>query len=128
MTTDQDTGYSYQDNNAEDWLLSKRAKLVEMLNGGMAIQLKVHGRTTLSVGDKIDITLPVTGKDHGKSKIDTFYQGEFLITKLRHKFDQSDRRHTMMIHAVKDSVPVEFQNAAKSTEPTGEVGQTITYE
>lgn len=122
-----DTGYSYQDNNAEDWLLSKRAKLVEMLNGGMAIQLKVHGRTTLTVGDKIDITLPVTGKDHGKSKIDTFYQGEFLITKLRHRFDQADRRHTMMIHAVKDGIPVEFQNSAKSTEPTGEVGQTITY-
>ena len=120
-----DTGYNYSDNSAENWLSTRRSKLMELQNGGVSIQLKTHGYCKLSVGDKIHLTLPLTGKDHGKSKIDTFYEGEFLITQLRHQFEQGERRHTMLMSVVKDAVPIEYQNVGKSIEPKGSKGQTI---
>ncbi len=125
MYYDTDTGYNFSDNNAENWLSTRRSKMVELRNGGLSIQLKTRGYCKLSAGDKIHLTLPITGKDHGKSKIDTFYEGEFLVTQLRHNFDQSERKHTMLMSAVKDAIPTEFNNVAKSTEPKGSKGQTF---
>ena len=58
-------------------------------------------------------------------KIDKFYDGEFLVTQLRHIFEQGERLHTMLMSVMKDSIPVEFQNVLKSIEPTGSKGQTI---
>ena len=120
-----DTGYSFSDNHSEEWLLSRRSRMIEMTTGGLQIQMKAHGYCNLCVGNKVQVTLPITGKDHGKSKIDTFYEGEFLVTHLRHQFTQDDRVHTMYMSVTKDSIPVEFQNVAKSIEPTGSKGQTI---
>lgn len=125
MYYNTDTGYNFSDNNAENWLSTRRSKMVELRNGGLSIQLKTRGYCKLSAGDKIHLTLPITGKDHGKSKIDTFYEGEFLVTQLRHNFDQSERKHTMLMNAVKDAIPTEFNNVAKSTEPKGSKGQTF---
>ena len=120
-----DTGYSYSDNHSEEWLLSRRSRVVEMATGGMQIQMKTRGYCNLCVGDKVQVTIPVTGKDHGLEKIDKFYDGEFLVTQLRHIFEQGERLHTMLMSIMKDSIPVEFQNVAKSIEPTGSKGQTI---
>ena len=99
--------------------------MMELQKGGISIQLKTYGFCKLSVGDKVKLTLPITGKDQGKSKIDTFYEGEFLVTKLRHNFDQSERIHTMLMSVVKDAVPTDYQNVAKSIEPKGSKGQTF---
>ena len=88
------------------------------------IFLRIRGK---SIGEKVQLTMPVTGKDHGSSKIDTFYQGDFLVTQLRHSFDQSERKHIMYISATKDSIPAEFTNVAKSTEPVGGKGLIKTY-
>ena len=125
MHYETDTGYNYSDNNAENWLSTRRSKMLELQSGGLSIQLKTRGYCKLSAGDKVFLTLPITGKDHGKSKIDTFYEGEFLVTQLRHNFDQSERKHTMLMSVVKDSIPTEFKNIAKSIEPTGSKGQTF---
>ena len=125
MYYNTDTGYNFSDNNAENWLSTRRSKMIELKNGGLSIQLKTRGYCKLSAGDKIHLTLPITGKDHGKSKIDTFYEGVFLVTKLRHNFDQSERRHTMIMSVVKDAVPTDYQNVAKSIEPKGSKGQTF---
>ena len=125
MYYDTDTGYNFSDNNAENWLSTRRSKMMELKNGGLSIQLKTRGYCKLSAGDKIHLTLPITGKDQGKSKIDTFYEGEFLVTKLRHNFDQSERKHTMLMSVVKDAVPTDYQNVAKSIEPKGSKGQTF---
>ena len=46
---------------------------------------------------------------------------------LRHSFDQSERKHIMYISATKDSIPTEFTNVAKSTEPVGGKGLIKTY-
>ena len=120
-----DTGYTYTDNGAEKWLLSRRARSIEFLRGCLSVQLKIHGTTTLSVGDKVNLTLPITGKTHGGSEIETNYQGDFLITKLRHIFNQSERRHTIAMSVIKDSTLFEYNNAFDSSEPKGSKGQTI---
>ena len=122
---DTDSGYVFSDNNAENWLSTRRSKMTELMLGGVSIQMKVYGYCKMAVGDKVHLTIPITGKDHGKSKIDTIYEGEFLVTHLRHAFQQEERRHTMLMNVVKDSIPFEFQNVAKSTEPKGLKGQTI---
>lgn len=124
---DSDTGYSYSDNNSQDWILSRRSRVLEMSSGGMRVNIKVKGYCNLCVGDKVNVTLPITGKDHGKSKIDTFYEGEFLITHLRHNFDQAERMHIMFLSLVKDSIPVSFKNILSGKEPLRSKGQTIQY-
>ena len=124
---DTDTGYSYSDNHAEEWILSRRSRMTELSSGGLRVNFQTHGYCNLAVGEKVQLTMPVTGKDHGNSKIDTFYQGDFLVTQLRHSFDQSERKHIMYISATKDSIPAEFTNVAKSTEPVGGKGLIKTY-
>ena len=69
---DSDTSYSYSDNHAEEWILSRRSKVLEMSSGGMRIEMKVRGYCNLCVGDKVELVLPVTGNDHGEDKIDKF--------------------------------------------------------
>jgi len=122
-----ETGYSYSDNHANEWLLSRRSRMTELTSGGMRVNYQVHGYCNLCVGNKVTLTLPVTGKDHGDSKIDTFYQGDFLVTQLRHSFDQSERKHVMYVSAIKDSMPAEFTNVAKSVEPIGGKGLIKKY-
>ena len=60
---DSDTGYHFKDNSAEQWLQSARSKALE-LNGGMNVQLKVHGYSEIAVGDMVSLELPITGTDH----------------------------------------------------------------
>jgi len=124
---DSDTGYSYSDNHAEEWILSRRSKMMELGSGGLQVQLKVHGYCNLAVGEKINLSLPISGIDHKNVKDDEFYKGEFLVTQLRHTFSQDDRRHTMLMNVVKDSIPAEFNNVANSSEPVNAKSQTITY-
>ena len=118
-----DRGTKYKDNGIEQWLQSSRSKSLE-LNGGMNIQLKIHGYSELSVGDMVNIELPITGTDHDKEQIDTMYNGRFLITQLKHDFDQSERQHRILMSVVKDSIPEEFKNIQSSEEPRGVRGYT----
>ena len=70
------------------------------------------------IEDRVDIV---------KDKIDKFYEGEFLITHLRHNFDQGERMHTMFMSVVKDSIPVQFKNILSGKEPVRSKGRTINY-
>jgi len=120
---DTDIGYHHKDNSIEQWLQTSRSKALE-LNGGMNVQLKVHGYSEISVGDTINLELPITGTDHDNEQIDTIYKGDFLVTQLKHDFDQSERQHRILMSVVKDSIPEEFKNIQSSEEPRGERGYT----
>ena len=124
---DTETSYSYSDNHAEEWILSRRSKILEMSSGGVRIEMKVRGYCNLCVGDKVDLVIPITGNTHGKGEIDTFYEGEFLITHLKHHFDQGERMHTMLMSVAKDSIPVDFKNILSGQEPLRSKGRTINY-
>ena len=118
---DSDTGYHFKDNSAEQWLQSARSKALE-LNGGMNVQLKVHGYSEIAVGDMVNLELPITGTDHDNEQIDTIYKGDFLVTQLKHDFDQAERQHRILMSVVKDSIPEEFKNVQSSEEPRGRRG------
>ena len=124
---DDSSVYSYSHNHSEEWLLQRRSKMTEINSGALQVQLKVHGYCSLAVGDKINLSLPISGFDHEGVKDDKFYKGEFLITQLRHTFSQDERIHTMLMNVVKDSIPETFNNKGSSVEPTGSEGQVITH-
>ena len=118
-----DTGYQHKDNSIEQWLQSSRSKALE-LNGGMNVQLKVHGYSEIAVGDMVNLELPITGTDHDNEQIDTIYKGDFLVTQLKHDFDQAERQHRILMSVVKDSIPEEFKNVKSAEEPRGGRGYT----
>ena len=107
---------SYNDNQSEKWLLPLRSKLME-LNMGQNIGLSVHGRADLAVGDKIQITLPITGKSHGKDDLEKFYEGEFLVTHLKHIFDGNTKTHMIEMSVAQDSTPQSYEVVADAKEP-----------
>ena len=71
----------------------------------------INGSTNICVGKTINVTIPVTGVTHDKD-LDKYYTGKFLITKLKHSFDQVTKRHEIALTASKDSflesLPDEF--------------------
>ena len=107
---------SYNDNQSEKWILPVRSKLME-LSMGQNIGLTVHGRANLAVGDKVHITQPITGKNHGKSDIEKYYDGEFLVTHLKHIFDGSPKTHMIEMSVAQDSVPHSYDVVADAKEP-----------
>ena len=60
-----------------------RSRMNEIGNG-ISIQMVVHGRTTLTVGDLIYLFVPSLGDMMQKIQL---YTGTYLVTKLRHTFD-----------------------------------------
>ena len=112
----------YTDNQSEVCILPRRSKILELQNG-LSMTIKVHGYCDLSVGHKVNITLPVVGNDHGGEKqIEEYYSGEFLITQLRHSFIQDTRNHNIIMNVVKDSTAFEYKNIFDSSEPRGKKG------
>ena len=69
----------------------------------MNVQLKVHGYDEM-VGDTINLELPITGTNHDNEQMNTIYKGDFLVTQLKHDFDQSERQHRILMSVVKDSI------------------------
>ena len=119
---DEDIGYNHADNSVEQWLQSSKSKNLE-LNGGLNVQVKVHGYSELAAGDMVNLEFPITGTDHDNEQVDTIYRGNFLITQLKHDFDQSERQHRVLMSCVKDSTPFKFKNSKSSEEPRGKRGK-----
>jgi len=119
---DEDIGYNHADNSVEQWLQSSKSKNLE-LNGGLNVQVKVHGYSELAAGDMVNLEFPITGTDHDNEQVDTIYRGNFLITQLKHDFDQSERQHRVLMSCVKDSTPFKFKNSKSSEEPRGKGGK-----
>ena len=119
---DKDVGYNHTDNSVEQWLQSSKSKNLE-ISSGLSVQIKVHGYSELAVGDMVNLEFPITGTDHNDEQIDTIYNGNFLITQLKHTFDQSERQHRILMSCVKDSTPFKFKNSKSSEEPRGKGGK-----
>ena len=104
------------DNQSEKWLLPLRSKIME-LSMGQSINLTVHGRADIAVGDKVHITLPITGKTHGDSEIDKVFEGDCLVTHLKHVFENVTKEHLIHMTATQDAIPHSYDIIADSTEP-----------
>ena len=120
--------YSYAPNKIRDSLLHRQAKFNEFTDG-INVNMVINGSTNICVGKTINVTIPITGTTHDK-EFDKYYTGKFLITKLKHSFDQITKRHEIALTASKDSffesLPDEFGGPA-IPDGTKQETNTINY-
>ena len=106
----------YISNRADKWLLHRNQRIHE-LNTGMTVNMSIHGNTTVTVGQVIDINVPINGTDHEGVGHSKHQSGLYLISKVRHTFSQPTRTHTIHLQATKDSYPIELESQASGKEP-----------
>jgi hypothetical protein len=91
---------------------------------GQSVEITIHGRANLAVGDKIHLTLPIIGKTHGNENIEKFYDGEFLVTHIKHEFRFVPESHVMTLSVMQDGVPKPYEVVGETKEPKKQ-GTTI---
>jgi hypothetical protein len=74
--------------------------------------------TNMAIGQTIDFEMLVVGETHGKSKADPYYSGKYLITQLKHQFDEVPQKyHTIAMTIVKDGYSQELEQNTGAAEP-----------
>ena len=107
----------YSPNKIENSLLHRQAKFLE-LRKGISLVVEVHGMTNMAVGQTINFEMLVVGETHGKSKADPYYSGKYLITQLRHDFNETPQKnHTIAMTIVKDGYSEELEQNTDAKEP-----------
>ena len=123
--TNPTSSYSYEPNKIKVGLLHRQSKFNE-LTDGISIKMSINGSTNISVGQTINVNIPVTGKVHDK-EFDKYYTGKYLITKLKHSFDTLSKRHEITLSAAKDSFSDDIPSGNNIPEVVIEDTNTINY-
>ena len=114
--TDVDTS-PYSPNRIENALLHRQAKFLE-LKKGISLIVEAHGLTNMTIGQTIDFEMQVVGQTHGKSKADPYYSGKYLITTLKHEFNEvPQKNHVIFMTIVKDGYNEELEQNTGAEEP-----------
>jgi len=107
----------YSPNRIENSLLHRQAKFLE-LKKGLSLLVEVHGMTNMAIGQTINFEMLVVGETHGKSKADPYYSGKYLITQLKHEFNEvPQRNHTIAMTIVKDGYAEKLEQNIDAAEP-----------
>ena len=109
--------YPYVGGDTKKWLQLRESMLTH-LELGISANLEVHGNTLVNAGDMIEFNLPsqTAAKTEKNEKYDFFFNGHFLIKKIRHDFDFAQVRHEMVLSVVRDDLAVELEEVAESHE------------
>jgi hypothetical protein len=120
--TDKDMSYEKGDANQRyKTLLDRKSRLVEYQDG-ISINMTVHGQTTMTVGDMVNVSIPAVGSEDEIE--DKLYSGTYLITKLRHTFNPSTRSHVMSMELVKDGLGEGLESGETSSNIPSTTTQT----
>ena len=92
------SSYSFRPNNKIKSISQNMAKMFE-LNSTISATMQVNGHCNLAAGNIVQVSRPAGGP----GEFDDEFTGKFLITKLRHIFDQGTRKHEVLMHVAKDS-------------------------
>jgi len=116
----QETGsgrYTFVGGDTKKWLQLRESALTH-LEFGISANLEVHGNTLVNAGDLIEFNLPTqtAAKTEKNEKYDFFFNGQFLIKKIRHDFDFGQMRHEMVLSVVRDDLAVDLESVAESHE------------
>jgi len=116
----QETGsgrYTFVGGDTKKWLQLRESALTH-LEFGISANLEVHGNTLVNAGDMIEFNLPsqTAAKTEKNEKFDFFFNGQFLIKKIRHDFDFGQMRHEMVLSVVRDDLAVDLESVAESHE------------
>ena len=109
--------YPYVGGDTKKWLQVRESMLTH-LELGITANLEVHGNTLVNAGDMIEFNLPsqTAAKTEKNEKYDFFFNGQFLIKKIRHDFDFGQMRHEMVLSVVRDDLAVDLESVAESHE------------
>jgi len=109
--------YPYVGGDTKKWLQLRESMLTH-LELGITANLEVHGNTLVNAGDMIEFNLPsqTAAKTEKNEKYDFFFNGQFLIKKIRHDFDFGQMRHEMVLSVVRDDLAVDLESVAESHE------------
>ena len=94
----------------EDVKLQQRDSQRHQLSESFNLEITVHGNTFIRVGDIVKIKMLKASEldnELTREALDNFYKGNFLITKIQHKFLRHDMSHLMLMSLVRDSIPIE---------------------
>ncbi len=87
---------------------------------GASAMISVHGNFSLNVGKSVNFKMPGVGD----TEYDEALSGKYIITTLRHTFNNPQKKSQTIMTLVKDSTSAPFLNIAS---PEGGVPST-TYE
>ena len=104
FTTSDELDGNSDSNRLQETYLQRQSRLMEIGNG-ISIQMSVNGRTSLTVGDIIFITIPSI---RGSDTENELYTGKYLIVKLRHTFSKPLRQHEITMEVVRDNSPSDY--------------------
>jgi hypothetical protein len=104
-TTENNTN-PYMAYDPHKWLQRRNSQMIQLENA-LQVNVLVHGNTLINAGDKVLLNLPynATPKGPKNERYDKFYNGPFLIKKIRHDFVvTANPKHQMHMQLVKDSL------------------------
>lgn len=111
--------YPYQDDNAP-FILQRRASRMRFLEDAITLNITVPGNTSIQAGDVVEIDIERNSTLTEKER-DKIYSGKYLITAIRHNFNQSadEPRHVINMTVVRDSVGESYYNSSIDYENKG---------
>lgn len=96
------SNYPYQSDNRNQTLQRKKSRKIQF-ESGVALNVEVPGQTAIHAGDKIRLEIGATSSIVQKDE-DTDLTGNYIVTQLRHTFNQSgDAKHSIVMRVAKDS-------------------------
>ena len=107
--------------------LQERSSTTNQLEKGLILNISTHGNTSLNAGDivKLDIPLTASIKTPENRKNDRFYQGVFLVKRVKHEFDFGVKKHGSILTLAKDSLAEKLEGPNDQFEPKPEKSPII---
>jgi hypothetical protein len=102
--------FPFEPVKTDEWLQRRRSFLMN-LHSGIGLNLTVPGNTKIGAGDIVEVNLESPIKKLKGSK-DSFYSGNFLVTKIKHVFRVSTLKHEMYLTVMKDSIEEKLPTGA----------------
>ena len=101
--------------------IQERTSTMNQLEKGLLLNIITHGNTSVNAGDVVELDIPVNlaFKTPDDTKNDRFYQGVFLVKKIKHQFyfGRERKDHTSIITLAKDSLAEKLDGPKDLFEP-----------
>jgi hypothetical protein len=107
--------------------IQERVSTMNQLDKGLLLNIVTHGNTSINAGDVVILDIPhvASVKTADNPKNDRFYQGVFLVKRIKHEFDFASKKHTSLMTLVKDSLAKELDGPKDLYEPKPEKNGSV---
>ena len=107
---DEPDNYPYAPDDLEKIIMRRTSRLRQFQNS-ITLNMTVPGNTSIQAGDVLHISIGASSTVTDRTD-DPNYTGKYLITKIRHTFNNGlkEVRHTINMTVVKDSVDYDYPN------------------